>query len=768
MSKYSYPLLCTRGAVVFPMQDLAVEVGRQVSIDSVNYANAYNTNIVLVSQKDLTVDIPGPDDVYNIGTVCRIKTSRERDDHLKVIFSGLTRCRITKHFLKDGVNFVEIDEIFDVVEDEAIIESSTKKALAEFNLIAQKYGRPGFPVRQLSNFDSALASVLVDTFAQIYIQNIEDKQLFLEEENVNARLEMMLSHIEKERNMDKIEQEINEKVKESIEDGQRDYYLREKLKAIKDELGGADGGSDIDDLKEKLENEPYPENVKAKAREEFRHYEMLPPTTGETGVIRTYLEWLLNVPWYQKSQDNENLDDASRILDEDHYGLVKVKERILEYLAVKQMTNSLKSPIICLVGPPGVGKTSLAKSVARALDRRFVKISLGGVRDEAEIRGHRRTYLGALPGRIIQGMKRAGTLNPVFLIDEIDKMASDYKGDPSSAMLEVLDPEQNMAFSDHYLEEPYDLSDVLFICTANYRDNIPAALLDRLEIIELSSYTEYEKVKIAVNHLINKQMQINGLNEKQMSLDENMILYIIRHYTREAGVRQLERIIGTLCRKTVLAILKENKKSVKISKKLINEWLGHEIYDYGTKEKKNQVGVVTGLAYTSFGGDILPVEVNYFEGKGNLVVTGKLGEVMVESTKIALDFIKANAKKYNIPIEFFEKHDIHIHVPEGAVPKDGPSAGVTITTAIVSALTGRAVKKDLAMTGEVTLRGNVLPIGGLKEKSLAAHRSGIKTIIIPKGNIKDLDDIPDTVKDEVRYIPVEKVDQVINEALLSD
>lgn len=768
MSKYSYPLLCTRGAVVFPMQDLAVEVGRQVSIDSVNYANAYNTNIVLVSQKDLTVDVPGPDDVYNVGTVCRIKTSRERDDHLKVIFSGLTRCRITKHFLKEGVNFVEIDEIFDVVDDEEIIESTTKKALAEFNLIAQKYGRPGFPVRQLSNFDSALASVLVDTFAQIYIQNIEDKQLFLEEENVNARLEMMLSHIEKERNMDKIEQEINEKVKESIEDGQRDYYLREKLKAIKDELGGSDGGSDIDDLKEKVENEPYPENVKAKAREEFRHYEMLPPTTGETGVIRTYLEWLLNVPWYQKSQDNENLDDASRILDEDHYGLTKVKERILEYLAVKQMTNSLKSPIICLVGPPGVGKTSLAKSVARALDRRFVKISLGGVRDEAEIRGHRRTYLGALPGRIIQGMKRAGTLNPVFLIDEIDKMASDYKGDPSSAMLEVLDPEQNMAFSDHYLEEPYDLSDVLFICTANYRDNIPPALLDRLEIIELSSYTEYEKVKIAVNHLIGKQMQINGLNEKQMTLDEDMILYIIRHYTREAGVRQLERIIGTLCRKTVLAILKENKKSVKVTKKLINEWLGHEIYDYGTKEKKNQVGVVTGLAYTSFGGDILPVEVNYFEGKGNLVVTGKLGEVMVESTKIALDFIKANAKKYNIPIEFFEKHDIHIHVPEGAVPKDGPSAGVTITTAIVSALTGRAVKKDLAMTGEVTLRGNVLPIGGLKEKSLAAHRSGIKTIIIPKGNIKDLDDIPDTVKDEVKYIPVEKVDQVINEALLSD
>ena len=766
MSKYSYPLLCTRGAVIFPMQDLAVEVGRQASIDAVNYANAYQSNIVLVSQKVLTVDLPGPDDVFNVGTICRIKTSRERDDHLKVVFSGLTRCRITKHFIKDDVNFVEIEEIRDVVEDESVIEEMTKKALAEFNVIAQKFARPGFPIRQFTVFDSALASVLVDTFAQIYIQNVEDKQLFLEEENVNRRLQMMLSHIEKERNMDMIEQEINEKVKESIEDGQRDYYLREKLKAIKDELGGNDGSSDIDDLRERVENEPYPENVKAKAREEFKHYDMLPPSTGETGVIRTYLEWLLNVPWYQKSKDNDDLADASRILDEDHYGLVKVKERILEYLAVKQMTNSLKAPIICLVGPPGVGKTSLAKSVARALDRKFVKISLGGVRDEAEIRGHRRTYLGALPGRIIQGMKRAGTINPVFLIDEIDKMASDYKGDPSSAMLEVLDPEQNTQFSDHYLEEPYDLSDVLFICTANYRDNIPPALLDRLEIIELSSYTEIEKLNIAKNHLIAKQVALNGLKSNQFSLPDNMILYIVRHYTREAGVRQLERTIGKLCRKSVLAILKEKKKSVRITKKLINEWLGHEIFDYGTKEKKNQVGVVTGLAYTSFGGDILPVEVNYFEGKGNLIVTGQLGDVMVESTKIALDFIKANAKKYNIPIEFFEKHDIHIHVPEGAVPKDGPSAGVTITTAIVSALTHREVKKDLAMTGEVTLRGNVLPIGGLKEKSLAAHRSGIKTIIIPKGNVKDLDEIPDTVKAEVTYIPVEKVDQVINEALL--
>ncbi len=762
----SFPLLCTRGAVIFPMQDLAVEVGRKASIDSVNFSNENNSNIVIVSQRDLTVDQPGPDDLFEYGTICRIKSFREKEDHLKVIFTGLSRCKITKHFVKSDVNFVEIEELKDIVDDEEEIETLTKKAIAEFNLIAQKYARPGFPVRQLNAFDAQLASVLVDTFAQLYLQNIMDKQLFLEEINVTNRVHMMLDKIDKERNMDIIEQEINEKVKESIEDGQRDYYLREKLKAIKDELGGNDGGSDIDDLRDRVEKEPYPENVKAKAREEFKHYDMLPPSTGETGVIRTYLEWLLNVPWYQKSQDNEDLKAASAILDEDHYGLDKVKERILEYLAVKQMTNSLKAPIICLVGPPGVGKTSLAKSVARALDRNFVKISLGGVRDEAEIRGHRRTYLGSMPGRIIQGMKRAGTLNPVFLIDEIDKMSSDYKGDPSSAMLEVLDPEQNNQFSDHYLEEPYDLSDVLFICTANYRDNIPPALLDRLEIIELSSYTEYEKQMIAKNHLLKKQLELNGLKDNQFSLSNDMIIYLIRHYTREAGVRQLERTIGSLCRKSVLAILKEKKRSITITKKLINEWLGHEIYDYGTKEKKNQIGVVTGLAYTSFGGDVLQVEVNYFEGKGKLEVTGKLGEVMVESTKIALDYIKANASKYNIPIEFFEKHDIHIHVPEGAVPKDGPSAGVTLTTALVSALTGRAVKKDVAMTGEVTLRGNVLPIGGLKEKSLAAHRSGIKTIIIPKGNIKDLDDVPQTVKDDVKYIPVDKVDQVISEALV--
>ena len=438
----------------------------------------------------------------------------------------------------------------------------------------------------------------------------------------------------------------------------------------------------------------------------------------------------------------------------------------MEYLAVKQMTGTLNAPIICLVGPPGVGKTSLAKSIARALDRRFVKMSLGGVRDEAEIRGHRRTYLGSLPGRIIQGMKKAQVINPVFLIDEIDKMGADYKGDPSDALLEVLDPEQNALFSDHYLEEPYDLSKVLFVATANYLENIPAPLKDRLEIIELPSYTEIDKVHIAIEHLIPKQLEANGLKPAKFKLKEKEILYLIRHYTREAGVRQLERVIGSLCRKTVLAILKEGRKTVTVTEKVIRKWLGKEIFEYGNKEKQNQIGVVTGLAYTSFGGDILQIEVNYFEGKGKLILTGQLGDVMKESAEIAIDYVKAHARELNIDPQFFDSHDIHIHVPEGAVPKDGPSAGVTMTTALVSALSNTPVHSDLAMTGEVTLRGNVLPIGGLREKSLAANRAGITKIVIPKANMRDMEDIPDAVKEHVKFVPVETMSQVLKEALV--
>ena len=543
-------------------------------------------------------------------------------------------------------------------------------------------------------------------------------------------------------------------MKSRIEESQKEYYLREKMRAIKEELGDVpDSDKDADEIRRRLDENPYPESIKEKIKEELSRYEMLPAASGETGVIKTYIDWMMDLPWWQESKDNEDLQAASDVLDADHYGLEKVKERILEYLAVKQMTNSLKAPINCLVGPPGVGKTSLAKSV--------VKISLGGVKDESEIRGHRRTYLGSMPGRFIQAMKKAGTINPVFLIDEIDKMASDYKGDPASAMLEVLDPEQNAMFSDHYIEEPYDLSKVLFIATANYLENIPNALRDRLEIIELSSYTELEKIEIAKRHLVPKQIKENGLKNSQLKIDDDMISYLIRYYTRESGVRQLERTIATVCRKSVLAILKDKKRSIKVTKKLIHEWLGNEKFEYGKRETKDQVGTVTGLAYTAFGGDVLQIEVNHFEGKGKLVITGQLGDVMKESATIAYDYVRANAKKYKIKPDFFENNDIHIHVPEGAVPKDGPSAGVTLTTALVSSLSNTPVKANLAMTGEVTLRGHVLPIGGLKEKSMAAHRCGITTVVIPKANVKDID-----VKETVSFIPVERVSQVLDAALV--
>ena len=762
---YIVPLLRTRGVVIFPRQNVGIDVGREESLKSVRYANENNSFIFVTTQKDVLVADPTEEDIYTYGCLCRVDKIRNNGNYLRVGVIGISRARILQQLEINGIKSAEVEIVNDYVSDETILESLRERVVFEAeqnrNRIVIQADR-----NTLTNLDALTASQLADFFAQVFIINYKDKQNFVAEADVNKRLELCLEHLHIQAQVDQIDSEIEQRVKDSIEDSQRDYYLREKLKMIKDELSDGNSLTDIDALREKVENTPYPQHVKDKAREEIDKLEIMPTASGEFGVIRTYLDWLLKTPWFEKSVDNDDLTFAKEILDADHYGLDKVKERILEYLAVKQMTNSLKSPIICLVGPPGVGKTSLAKSVARALDRKFVKVSLGGVKDESEIRGHRRTYLGSLPGRIIQGMKKAGTLNPVFLIDEIDKMASDYKGDPSSAMLEVLDPEQNSQFSDHYLEEPYDLSDVLFIATANYIENIPAALKDRLEIINLSSYTELEKLAIAKTHLIEKQLAANGLKASQFSIDEDALLYLIRHYTREAGVRQLERLIGTLCRKSVLAILTKSKRKIKISKKLIREWLGAEIFEYGTKEKQDQVGVVTGLAYTSFGGDVLSIEVNYFEGKGNFVVTGQLGDVMKESTKIALDYIKANAKKLGIDPKFFETHDIHIHVPEGAVPKDGPSAGVTLTTAIVSALTNTKVRADIAMTGEVTLRGNVLPIGGLKEKSLAAHRSGITTILYPKGNVKDLEEVPDVVKEAIEFIPVEQVDAVLKHALV--
>ena len=763
---YIVPLLCTRGVIIFPSQEMNIDVGRELSKKAVEYANLNNSYIFLTTQKELDVEVPKADDIYEIGTLCKIQRFRNKEAFYRIGFMSISRARIKRHLDIDGVPAVEVDTLDEYINDSIVLKSLLAKVVKEMEDLKPK-ANPQTNLELMRNIANGVGpGELCDYFAQAFLLDYKDKQKFLEETDINKRVELTLEYIRDLKIFNDIDTKIDNKVREHIEESQKEYYLREKMKVIKDQLSDGNSANDTDTLRNRVNDNPYPETVKKKLLSEINKLEILPMAGGEYGVVRNYIDWVMDIPWYQRSKDNEDLNDARRILDEDHYGLKKVKERILEYLAVKQMTNSLKGPIICLVGPPGVGKTSLAKSVARALDRKFVKISLGGVRDEAEIRGHRRTYLGALPGRIIQGMKKAGTLNPVFLIDEIDKMASDFKGDPSSAMLEVLDPEQNALFSDNYIEESYNLSEVLFIATANYIGNIPPALKDRLEIINLSSYTELEKISIAKEHLIRKQMEQNGLKASQFKISDDALIYLIRHYTREAGVRQLERLIGSLCRKAVLEILANGKKRVNVSKKLINEWLGMTIYDYGLKEKKDQVGVVTGLAYTEFGGDVLAVEVNSFEGNGKLVVTGQLGDVMKESTQIALDYIKANATKYEINPEFFTKNDIHIHVPEGAVPKDGPSAGVTLTTAIISCITKRKAHCDLAMTGEVTLRGNVLPIGGLKEKSLAAHRSGITTILFPKNNVKDLEEVPQTVKESIKFIPVENIDEVLNYALV--
>ena len=762
-----YPLVCTRGVVILPGQDIVIDVGREVSLKAVDNAqDNYEGKVILVSQKDVSVEDPGQDDLFGVGTLCEIRHIRRFENFMRVKFRGLHRAQLSQMEKSANGDLIQVDLLQSIRQDETEEQALVRMIIDSFEKSSNldKF-LPKDVIMELSR--GIGADQLSDKSVAVLPLALERKQTYLETLGINDRLEMLIQDLEKEKEMDEVEKRINETVKKRIDQGQKDYYLREKLTAIKEELGDVvEQDKDAENIRQRLENNPYPETIKKKVKDELSRYEMLPMASGETGIIKTYIDWLMDLPWWQETTDIKDLNQAQAILDADHYGLEKVKERILEYLAVKQMTNSLKAPILCLVGPPGVGKTSLAKSVARALDRKFVKISLGGVRDEAEIRGHRRTYLGAMPGRIIQGMKKAGVINPVFLIDEIDKMASDYKGDPSSAMLEVLDPEQNALFSDHYIEEAYDLSHVLFIATANYLENIPEALRDRLEIIQLSSYTDVEKTHIAREHLLPKQLEENGLKPSQLKISDEMILYLIRYYTREAGVRQLERTLGTICRKTVLAILKDHKKSITLTKKRIKEWLGNEKVDYGHKEKKDQIGTVTGLAYTSFGGDILQIEANRFEGKGRLILTGKLGDVMKESASIALDYIKAHAKEFHIDPKKFEGCDIHIHVPEGAVPKDGPSAGVTMTTALVSCFSEIPVKANLAMTGEVTLRGNVLPIGGLKEKSLAAYRSGITTILIPKENVRDLDEIPQEVKDAVTFIPVSNVKQVLKNALV--
>ena len=764
------PLLITRALVIFPKNQQLIEAGRDFSISAVNASkNECDSLILVASQKSYDEDNPKPEDVYNIGVLCHIISVSERDNRLRVRLEVVERVKLSDIRFEENAGYYSaiggMDPIPSIspVENEAIIKAVSKALEGVPNIFSTM-------PKNIANIVTKSPNAVDICFALAgHLEApTEAKQKILESADANSLMEQVVFLINGENQRNQIERDISETVRESAEKSQREYFLREKLKAIKRELG-EDGGdkNDPDTILEKLEKNPYPENVKNKVKAELKKFEMMPQGSLEAALIQSYVDVLMNVPWWQKTEDNDSLENVEKILDEDHYGLENPKKRIIEYLAVKKLTGNLKSPILCFYGPPGTGKTSLGKSIARALGRKFFKASLGGISDEAEIRGHRRTYVGSMPGRIIQGMRKAGVNNPVFLLDEVDKLASSYKGDPASALLEVLDPEQNYQFNDNYLEEPYDLSDVLFICTANYLENIPGPLRDRLELIQLSSYTELEKVQIATGHLVKKQRELNGLKESQATFTEDAIKYIIRSYTRESGVRDLERKIASCLRKVVVAIVKDPSiESITIDEKKVREYLGTPIFEDSKKEQKPQIGVVTGLAYTEFGGDILPIEVNYFKGKGALVLTGHLGDVMKESCSIALDYVKSNAEKFSINPELFEQNDIHIHVPEGAVPKDGPSAGVAITTAIVSCLSKTPVNPDVAMTGEVTLRGNALAIGGLREKSLAALRSGIKTIIVPEENKKDVEELPKEVKETLKIEYMKSADDAIKIALV--
>lgn len=744
------PFLITKGLVVYPNMNEAVDAGRPYSMEAIRQAKANSNSLLFVGcQKEADKDdIKIPDDVFETATLCRIVYTNEKDGSIKVRLIGsrrvlLSNIRFEKgSYIADG-NVLE-DEEGDANEELQLI-AKLSQSLATSNFMNPNVVKN--TLTSLQNGDSV--GNVVDTIAQYLDFRVADKVALLAERNTNERLKILLRLLDEQKQITQIEQKLDETVRERAEKSQKEYFLREKMKAIKDELGEGAGVNDVDAIKAKLEKNPYPENVKAKIKNELHRMEMMPDGSLESSLILNYIQTLINVPWYQRTEDNDDLSNVQKILDENHFGLEKVKKRIIEYLAVKQATGTLKAPILCFYGPPGCGKTSLAKSIAQALGRKFYKCSLGGVSDEAEIRGHRRTYVGALPGRIIQGMTRAGTVNPVFLLDEIDKVGgANYRGDPSSALLEVLDPEQNFAFNDNFLEEPYDLSNVLFIATANYLENVPAPLRDRLELIEVPSYTEIEKLKIAADFLIQKQMKANGLKEGDIIFTEEGIREMIEFYTREAGVRELERLVASCCRKAIVELIKNPSlpRPIKVDAEQVKKYLGVEIFEDTKKEKEPQIGVVTGLAYTEFGGDILPIEATHFHGKGQLVLTGNLKDIMKESCMIALDYVRANATKYGIPEEMFEKNDIHLHFPEGAVPKDGPSAGIAITCAIISSLSGKPVNNNVAMTGEVTLRGKALPIGGLREKSLAALRSGIKTILVPEENKKDVDELPEEVK----------------------
>ncbi len=762
------PLLPLRGILVFPYMVIHLDVGRERSMAAIEEAMLGDRKVLLASQKETEIDSPISEDIYSIGTVAEIKQLLKLPGGtMRVLVEGICRGKILEYIAEEPYFTVLVEEHQEVEKGRTIdLEALTRGVLHQFEEYAKLSKK--VPTDTLG-IVSAVEEPgrLADIVASHLNLKVQDKQLILEAINVEQRLEQLTELVMREIEILELERRIGLRVRKQMEKAQKEYYLREQMKAIQKELGEKDERQvEADDYKEKVAKAKFPKEVEQKALKEIERLEKMPPSSAEGTVVRTYLDWLLALPWSKATRDKIDLNKAEEILNADHYGLDKVKERISEFLAIRKLTPKMKSPILCLVGPPGVGKTSLAKSIARALDRKFVRMSLGGVRDEAEIRGHRRTYIGALPGRVIQGMRSAGTRNPVFLFDEIDKMTSDFRGDPASALLEVLDPEQNSTFADHYLEVPFDLSQTLFIMTANSLHTVPRPLLDRMEVISLSGYTEDEKVNIAKSFLVAKQLKAHGLTEEILPFDDDVLLKLVQGYTRESGVRNLEREVASVCRKVATRWVKEDWAPHQLTEEDLESLLGVPRYHFQMAEKNPEIGAVTGLAYTEVGGDVLTIEVTPLPGKGNLTLTGKLGDVMKESAQAGWTFVRAHAFELGIPEDFYDKVDLHIHVPEGAIPKDGPSAGITMATAIASALSKRAVRSDLAMTGEITLRGNVLPIGGLKEKVLAARRAGIKVIILPEKNRKDLEEIPKSVRQVMEFHCVSRMEEVLELALL--
>ena len=761
------PLLPLRDVVVFPHMVIPLFVGRPKSIKALEAAMEAGKSIMLVAQKTAAKDEPTDKDLYEVGCVANIlQMLKLPDGTVKVLVEGTQRANILTVTDDESHFFCEAVPVGPEPTESAETEALRRAIVSQFDQYVKLNKKiPPEILTSLSGIDEP--GRLADTIAAHLPIKLEQKQKILEMFNVTERLESLLSQLEGEIDILQVEKRIRGRVKRQMEKSQREYYLNEQVKAIQKELGEGEEGADLEELDKKIKAARMPKEAKKKADAEFKKLKLMSPMSAEATVVRNYIDTLVGLPWRKKSKVNNDLSNAEQVLDTDHYGLEKVKERILEYLAVQQRVDKLKAPILCLVGPPGVGKTSLGQSVARATNRKFVRMALGGVRDEAEIRGHRRTYIGSMPGKILQSLTKVGVRNPLFLLDEIDKMGADFRGDPSSALLEVLDPEQNHTFQDHYIEVDFDLSDVMFVATSNSL-NIPAPLLDRMEVIRLSGYTEDEKVNIARRYLLPKQIKNNGLKEGEIEVAEGALRDIIRYYTREAGVRSLEREVSKICRKVVKQLLlkKEAGTSVKVDSDNLDKFLGVRRFDFGLAGKEDQVGQVTGLAWTEVGGDLLTIEAALMPGKGNITRTGSLGDVMKESVEAARSVVRSRSARLGIKDEMFEKRDIHIHVPEGATPKDGPSAGIAMTTALVSVLTGIPVRADVAMTGEITLRGEVLPIGGLKEKLLAAHRGGIKLALIPEENVKDLTDIPDNVKNSIEIQPVRWIDKVLELALV--